>query len=185
MYLEARLRTYNCPWYDEKEKKKKEVKINEKIRTLFPEMFKTDNLNYVQVTFETGYWRKANAIHNWFVENVQDGNDDCKDYWVDRETLKELKNLCEEVIKKSVLEEGTVENGYTFKNGKTVPILEKGKVIKNPEIAQDLLPSASGFFFGSTNYDGWYIEDLKRTVEIIDKCLALPEEWDFYYTSSW
>ena len=28
-------------------------------------------VNYV--TLEAGYWRKANQIHNWFVENVQDG----------------------------------------------------------------------------------------------------------------
>ena len=26
---------------------------------------------------QVGYWRKANQIHNWFVENVQDGEDDC------------------------------------------------------------------------------------------------------------
>ena len=24
-------------------------------------------------------WRKANAIHKWFVDNVQDGVDDCGD----------------------------------------------------------------------------------------------------------
>ena len=26
---------------------------------------------------EVGYWRKANAIHGWFVRNVQNGKDDC------------------------------------------------------------------------------------------------------------
>ena len=26
---------------------------------------------------EAAYWRKANQIHNWFVENIQDGEDDC------------------------------------------------------------------------------------------------------------
>ena len=25
------------------------------------------------VVYEAAYWRKANAIHNWFVQNVQNG----------------------------------------------------------------------------------------------------------------
>jgi hypothetical protein len=36
------------------------------------------------------YWRKTNAIHNWFVKNVQDGVDDCGEYYVSQENLKEL-----------------------------------------------------------------------------------------------
>lgn len=46
------------------------------------------------------YWRKANAIHNWFVKNVQDGVDDCKEYDVSREQLKELLKLCKKVANK-------------------------------------------------------------------------------------
>lgn len=45
-----------------------------------------------------GYWRKANAIHQWFVENVQDGIDDCKEYEVTMEQLWELRDLCQEVL---------------------------------------------------------------------------------------
>ena len=45
---------------------------------------------------EAGYWRKANAIHGWFVDNVQDGMDDCKEYYVSREKLKELLGLVNE-----------------------------------------------------------------------------------------
>jgi len=186
MYLTAKLRTYNCAWNDEKDKEKKEVKINEKIRKIFPEMFKTDNLNYVEISFEVGYWRKANQIHKWFVENVQNGEDDCSDYYVSREQLTELLELCNEILKKSKLIEGTVTNGYSFtKDGQKKPHLEAGKTIENPEIAQRLLPSTSGFFFGSEDYDQWYYEDIKKTKEIIDKCLQLPEEWSFEYHSSW
>ena len=29
------------------------------------------------------YWRKANAIHGWFVKNAQQGIDDCRTYSVD------------------------------------------------------------------------------------------------------
>ena len=49
-------------------------------------------LNY-EHNRETGYWRKANHIHQWFVENIQDGNDDCREYYVPRERLKELLEI--------------------------------------------------------------------------------------------
>lgn len=40
------------------------------------------------------YWRKANAIHRWFVENVQDGEDECQEHYVAREQLIELRDAC-------------------------------------------------------------------------------------------
>lgn len=46
---------------------------------------------------EIGYWRKANHIHRWFVENVQGGKDDCGDYYVDPDKLKELLAICQQV----------------------------------------------------------------------------------------
>lgn len=44
------------------------------------------------------YWRKANAIHGWFVANVQGGDDDCNEYDVSREELTELRQLCQDVL---------------------------------------------------------------------------------------
>lgn len=44
------------------------------------------------------YWRKANAIHRWFVINVQDYNDDCEIYLVSKEKLEELLYTCKEVL---------------------------------------------------------------------------------------
>lgn len=44
------------------------------------------------------YWRKSNAIHNWFVQNVQNGDDDCRSYMVTRSMLQELKKDCKEVL---------------------------------------------------------------------------------------
>lgn len=51
-----------------------------------------------RVVEEVGYWRKANAIHNWFVENVQNGIDECQDSHVSREKLAELLGLVNEVL---------------------------------------------------------------------------------------
>lgn len=43
-----------------------------------------------QQGLEIGYWGKANQIHNWFVENIQGGIDDCGDYPVTISQLDEL-----------------------------------------------------------------------------------------------
>lgn len=46
---------------------------------------------------QVGYWRKANAIHHWFVENCADGVDECQRIWVSKDKLKELYKLCKKV----------------------------------------------------------------------------------------
>lgn len=51
---------------------------------------------YVQVS--VGYWRKANQIHGWFVENVQNGEDNCGEYPVERRQLEQLRTLCKAAI---------------------------------------------------------------------------------------
>lgn len=137
---------------------------------------------------QVGYWRKANSIHNWFVENVQGGEDDC-DYHreVTEAMLELLKATCVAVIKASKLVDGTLIDGYEYRNGMKIPMYQNGLVVEDTTVAERLLPTTSGFFFGGTNYDEWYINDLKETVEIIDKVLA---ETDFetqmiYYVSSW
>ena len=59
------------------------------------------------------------------------------------------------------------------------------KVLDNHDLAESLLPTSSGFFFGGTEYDDWYFKDLEDTVKIIDDALKLPDQWDFNYRSSW
>ena len=132
-------------------------------------------------------WRKANQIHNWFVENVQDGKDDCGCYEVTKEQLETLLELCMKVKLASKLVKGKVKNGYTFKDGKEVPIMEDGEYIEDPTVAEELLPSQSGFFFGSTEYDQWYMYDIDFTIE---KILEVLRTTDFdneivFYSSSW
>lgn len=51
------------------------------------------------ITEEIAYWRKANAIHNWFVVNVQVGEDDNREYHVSTEQLQELLRLCKQVVR--------------------------------------------------------------------------------------
>jgi hypothetical protein len=61
--------------------------------TAIAEMMKTKR-RVKSVSFEAMYWRKANWIHGWFVENVQRGEDDCKSYELDREKLEKLVATC-------------------------------------------------------------------------------------------
>ena len=51
-----------------------------------------------EVRADAGYWRKANAIHRWFVENVQDDEDNCQEYDVDDDQLRELLECCRAVL---------------------------------------------------------------------------------------
>lgn len=143
---------------------------------------------YYPIMEEVAYWRKANAIHWWFVEHIQDGIDDC-DYHreVTKEDLEELRSTCIEVLEKSVMMLGQVKNGATLIDGEWVNNLEPGKVIINPEIAEELLPTQGGFFFGSLDYDEWYVRDLQYTVKMINEVLATTdfENQMLYYCSSW
>lgn len=134
-----------------------------------------------------GYWRKANQIHCWFVENVQDGIDDCGTYEVTEKQLVELLNTCKEVKAHSKLVDGKVQNGMRATKNGWEPIMEDGQYIEDPTVAQELLPTTSGFFFGSEGYDQWYMADIDYTIETLTKVL---EETDFEtemvtYSASW
>ena len=142
--------------------------------------------NSVTVDVGVGYWRKANAIHAWFVRECQGGVDECQKASVDREKLQELREVCSKVLASSVEVEGNVLECVRFEPGKRAKrVYRAGKVVNDPSSAIELLPSQGGFFFGGTDYDEGYLQDLRDTIAICDKCLALPECWYFSYQSSW
>ena len=131
-----------------------------------------DLSNVEYVTESCGYWRKANAIHQWFVTNVQNGEDDCGEYHVSDEKLQALLELCKKVLayKDKVLEE------------KDTTALEQ---------VHELLPTQSGFFFGSLDYDEYYFDCVASTISIITEVLkenaenAKSHRSSIYYSSSW
>lgn len=124
------------------------------------------------------YWRKANAIHKWFVENVQYGEDDCGTYEVSVEQLVELRDTCKKVLEASELVDGYVFGGQQYKDGEWSTIRNRGRVIKDSSVAEQLLPTTSGFFFGDVEYDEYYYDDVERTVKGIDAILENVEPYE-------
>ena len=59
-------------------------------------------------TYTVCEWRKANAIHKWFVDHVQDGEDDCGRYPVSVDKLKDLRAACREAM--TLYDEGNIED---------------------------------------------------------------------------
>lgn len=125
-------------------------------------VYNSDYFDVGWIGEEVGYWRKSNHIHRWFVENVQNNVDDCGNYLVTKEQLKELLNVAKSVI----------------------PLARTPGAKKNAEAK---LPFAEGFFFGETKYDEYYFNDCKDTVKILKEILKETdfEKESIVYHSSW
>jgi hypothetical protein len=115
------------------------------------------------VQIDVAYWRKANQVHDWFVQRVQGGEDNCQKYFVSIEDVRSLVATCEELLVK-----------------------------RDPEQAEEELPTTSGFFFGNTEYNDWYWQDLEDTVNQLRPVLDWFDEndkrrmdWDLHYRASW
>lgn len=142
---------------------------------------------HAEVKVCLAYWRKANAIHRWLVANVQDGNDDGGTYPVTRDQLLELRKVCSDVLSASELAEGEVTTAIVYDTDDPAgrKVTEEGQVLADTTVAEQLLPTTSGFFFGSTDYDQWYYGELESTIEQIDAMLELDGSWEFSYHASW
>ena len=61
-------------------------------------------------------------------------------------------------------------------------------VLENPSYAKYVLPTTSGLFFGSTDYDEYYFNDVKKVLNDINEILDLYEHEeviDIHYTDWW
>lgn len=134
------------------EYREEDREISSKIKSIINDI--PENFTVGSVSIRVGYWRKANAIHKWFVDNVQNGVDNCAPHYVPRYKLNDLLDACENVK-------------------------------KDRNLAPVLLPSTSGFFFGSTDYDDWYFNCIDDTIKTINEALKLSDDYTFEYQSSW
>lgn len=139
---------------------------------------------------EVMYWRKANHIHAWFVDNVQDGQDDCEAYCVEWDELGRLLEVCEEVISSSRLVRGSILARKVWNSIRQTwdEQREPGRVIENPTVAKELLPVRQGCFFGNYEYDEFYLKNVVETRDWAKRMLADIQSGvpgDIYYQSSW
>lgn len=152
-------KTYVQNWDHQTPEEKHEVIVKRGGKVV--ETIKPHRVKYIEE--EVAYWRKANHIHKWFVDNVQGGEDNCNQYYVENGDLVNLLEVCK-------------------------------KVKEDPSKAEELLPTSEGFFFGSTDYDEYYMKDIDYTIEILEE--AISEKYvdengnkrysgDYFYSSSW
>lgn len=141
---------------------------------------------------EVMYWRKANHIHGWFVDNVMDDGDqnDGRSYLVEEAHLRALAVVCDHVVKDSKLVKGTVYAGtvYDKEHPGGLALREAGRVIEDAAVAKNLLPRREGPFFGYYEYDEEYLNDVIDTQGwavrmLADRKAGVPGE--IYYSSSW
>jgi hypothetical protein len=121
----------------------------------FPEL--TEDISVQEVTVRVGYWRKANHIHKWFVDNVQEGDDNCASYYVGREQLEELKARCRQVLdfRHLAVEKLPTAEGF--------------------------------FFGGTDYDEYYFrdVENTVKIIDSALKLLDRDKSWDIEYTSSW
>jgi len=95
------------------------------------------------------YWRKANQIHRWIIENAEWTREDFEAE-IDLEKLKELADICKKVLEK-----------------------------REEKYSKEHLPTQEGFFFGSTDYDKYYYDDLTYTVEMLEEEFEKVEKMEY------
>jgi ribonuclease BN (tRNA processing enzyme) len=149
MYLYKKHYVKNWDWMADHEKHTISIKKGKK---------KLDHIKpdrVCSVVEEVMYWRKFNALHKWFVDNVQEGVDDCKESFVDESDLKMLLET------------------LTY-------------VLENKDTAENILPTAQGFYFGNDDMDDNYWNYVKSTIIQLKDLLEEDNKGaSFYYRSSW
>lgn len=153
-----------------------------------------------KITKQIAYWRKANAVHGWIVRNCADGVDECQRIYLDKDDLIRLRNDCLTALQDRGSAVETVETNNIVLDGVdediatriTDRITFEGMKVRMAQDTIDLesnpIPPVNGFFFGGTEKDEYYYEQLANTVEIVNSILAVMldnERLDIYYQASW
>ena len=167
--------------------------------------------NSEAIETQVAYWRKANAIHGWFVENVQDGDDDCGEYDIEIDTIKELRDVCYNILnrmkgmvlrvpKKDVDEFKEFYGGKGIKqriaidpdNLSELSNVTDYHIVSDQSICKEELPTRDGCFFGNTSYNGAYFWNIVKTIRMCDRIIEQDKKdrengvYPYYtYHASW
>jgi hypothetical protein len=182
MYLQKRSYLKNWEHMDKSELHTVTVKRGSKKR---PDI-KPERVSYV--IEEVAYWRKFNALHGWFVNNLADGVDNCQEVFVSEENFVGLYDTLLKV-QKTLNNANVVETVHKDWNGDDHTV--KTFDCENELNELDFAPT-EGFFFGSQDIDSYFKEAVDETVKVIEDILAEIEEnkkngfsSDYYYQASW
>lgn len=183
MYLHSRVYVGN-----KYRKAGQQVKVvypdNEKDVTFKIGKAKLPNKKISSIEYDIAYWRKQNHIHQWFVENVQGGEDDCKDYYVDFEQIERLVDSCKQVLDSIKTNKPLPKDTSNWQEWEDIEVTDSG-------LAESLLPTQAGFFFGGTQYDMYYVMGLLETIEQLEPLLKKNKDGyykhpgELYYRASW
>ena len=108
---------------------------------------------------EIGYFRKVNFLVSFF--NYEEN---CELKEITYEEVKWLKTACE-----TVLDAYTDSEGWRNREDADAYDYEDEPW---EDVADSYLPTQEGFFFGSTDYDEYYISDVREVKEWCEKVLA-------------
>lgn len=150
-----------------------------------------------------GYFRKHHSIHKWFVNNIQNGNDDCGRYKISVKDIETLKELCEEIMT-HVTKEKPEPKFYMGINGQIEEVWQYDKYTVDEDgkkIIDEKLPSHHQSWEG-INYSDDYFYTVENCIEVLNKVIDFCNgnffgiytdrktgeyngEWVLEYTSSW
>lgn len=177
----------------QKQQEEKNKLLKEFKNYLHKHTYKYLKVSELRFDYEVGYLRKANAIHKYIIDNFGGGVDECTPIELSHENIKELKQIVKRLIYECKLKKGKIANGYSFiknENGEFIKQYDftNGYVMdkKSQSLCDELLPTCEGFFFGGTNYDEFYFDDLLLFYNIASDLLKVDEnKYYIYYLASW
>jgi hypothetical protein len=127
---------------------------------------KPERISYI--IEQVGYWRKFNALHGYIVDTFASGEDNCQQIYLDNYSLIQILD--------------------TLKRAKDILDSDASDEEKSDKLS-DVFPTAEGFFFGSTDYEDYYAENVAYTIslltDLLDECEESEDDCSFYYQASW
>lgn len=125
------------------------------VKSLEAEKFVGGFVPNVQVQVSVGYWRKVNSVHQWFVDNCGKGEDDCRPYYVPRDKLIELRDLCQQVL------------------------------ASPDQASELLPTQSGFFFGDTEYGEYYFADIRDTVEQLDKVLTEVPEDWDFEYRASW
>lgn len=159
MYLYVKKYESCCSWRGDYEKKKVGF-YPEELKEIGEQIDK-NNFMSKETLYQVAYWRKSNMIHRYFIERCADGQDDCSPVYVQLKDIKDLVQLCRDVIAHP----------------------EDGPESYQPQEASSLAAQIMKTGISVTWNTPW--RSLKPVISFMEERKEKGEDWSLEYHASW